>query len=382
MKGTFYFNSARLGKTELGYLSLDDARRIAANGHEIGSHTVDHLHLPELETDEATRQMCNDRAALWGLGFPVTSLAYPFGEHTSTTMTIARNCNFNSARSINDQPWTRSDSTTTFSPYSIHAYGQLTPQTALNDLKSAVLNAEATGGWAVFVTHRICSSVTDPTCTASNATDPALLDQFFAWLAPRVASETTVVKTVNAVVGGAALPAVQGPASPPVFQGNMLRNAGFEKDTIVTGEPDCWPIVNTDHSTASVKKTTDAHSGTYALEMDVSVTGNTRPHVAVQKDLGMCAPSVVPGATYAVAAWIKSTVDTQFLFYYRDKVGFWNMLSAKDAIGPVVSATPSAYTYNSWTFKAPADATAVSVGVGTTVPGTVKIDDISMRATP
>ncbi len=57
------------------------------NGNEIGSHTVLHEALPQVDNDEAIQEICQDRYALMNppglpagsLG-PITSLAYPDGE--------------------------------------------------------------------------------------------------------------------------------------------------------------------------------------------------------------------------------------------------------------------------------------------------------------
>ena len=50
---------------------------IAGMGHEIGGHSVTHPDLTTLPSDEAKRQICDDRVNLTNWGFRVTSLAYP-----------------------------------------------------------------------------------------------------------------------------------------------------------------------------------------------------------------------------------------------------------------------------------------------------------------
>src|SRR5450759_3778017 len=73
--------------------------RMAA-GNEIGGHTVDHSDLTALTSDDATRQVCNDRVALNNMGFTVKSFAYPFGAYNSSIETIVKNCGYNSGRII------------------------------------------------------------------------------------------------------------------------------------------------------------------------------------------------------------------------------------------------------------------------------------------
>jgi len=62
-------------------LSWDDLAALAAAGWEIGSHTLSHAHLPELDGTALERELRGSRAAIEdALGRPCRSLAYPFGE--------------------------------------------------------------------------------------------------------------------------------------------------------------------------------------------------------------------------------------------------------------------------------------------------------------
>ena len=76
MHATYYTVSGFVGLP--GSLTLSDLRGLAADGNEIGGHSVNHPDLTTLTTDEATRQVCNDRVNLANWGFTVTSFAYPF----------------------------------------------------------------------------------------------------------------------------------------------------------------------------------------------------------------------------------------------------------------------------------------------------------------
>lgn len=50
-------------------------------GHEIGAHTVDHVHLPAIDADEAFRQIRDSRLQLEDMaGKEVRSFAYPYGD--------------------------------------------------------------------------------------------------------------------------------------------------------------------------------------------------------------------------------------------------------------------------------------------------------------
>ena len=64
---------------------------IYQDGNEIGSHSVLHEALPQVDTDEAIQEICQDRydlmnppgLAVGSLG-PITSFAYPDGEGVAT----------------------------------------------------------------------------------------------------------------------------------------------------------------------------------------------------------------------------------------------------------------------------------------------------------
>ena len=69
MHVTFYVNSGRVNLAS--FMSQGQLLSIQQQGHEIAGHTVSHADLPTLDPDEETRQICNDRVALLGLGFNV-----------------------------------------------------------------------------------------------------------------------------------------------------------------------------------------------------------------------------------------------------------------------------------------------------------------------
>lgn len=72
-------------------MSREEVLELSAQGMEIGSHTVDHPHLPELSFQDARQQLHASRSFLEDLlGKPVTSLAYPFGAFNQQTICAAR----------------------------------------------------------------------------------------------------------------------------------------------------------------------------------------------------------------------------------------------------------------------------------------------------
>ncbi|MFI5429884.1 polysaccharide deacetylase family protein [Aeromicrobium sp. UC242_57] len=83
MPGTFYVNSGSIGQS--GFLTRAQLDALAADGHEIGGHTLNHTDLTTLPNDEAKRQICLDRANLIDWGFAPRSFAFPFAM-TSTAI--------------------------------------------------------------------------------------------------------------------------------------------------------------------------------------------------------------------------------------------------------------------------------------------------------
>ncbi len=91
----FYINSSRPGKSR--FMSWDQLHQLAADGNEIGGHTIDHVNLPSLGPDDQKREICNDRADLLAHNFQVTDFAFPFGSHDAASEAVAQECGYNSA---------------------------------------------------------------------------------------------------------------------------------------------------------------------------------------------------------------------------------------------------------------------------------------------
>jgi peptidoglycan/xylan/chitin deacetylase (PgdA/CDA1 family) len=96
MPSTFYVNSPRLDNP--GYMALTDVQKLAQEGHEIGAHTLHHLHATELDGPTQTTEMCDDLTALLAHGFLIHTMAYPFGDENPSARSVARACPFAGAR--------------------------------------------------------------------------------------------------------------------------------------------------------------------------------------------------------------------------------------------------------------------------------------------
>jgi peptidoglycan/xylan/chitin deacetylase (PgdA/CDA1 family) len=79
-------------------MTVAEMREWAAAGNEVGSHTLDHVHLPQLGPDEARRQMEASRRELEdALGGAVTAFCYPYGEYNEALMGFARDAGYDNA---------------------------------------------------------------------------------------------------------------------------------------------------------------------------------------------------------------------------------------------------------------------------------------------
>jgi peptidoglycan/xylan/chitin deacetylase (PgdA/CDA1 family) len=209
MNATFYVNSNTIGSD--GYLSWAQVGALNADGHEIAGHTLDHPNLTAVTSEEARRQICDDRADLLNRGFIVPSFAYPFGEYDSTVKTIVRDCGYASGRgAFGLRNLTATNDTR---PYAekippVDRYAILTPccigsDTPLETLQNYITQAENNGGgWVPLVLHQICDNCGD---TPAPSMKPTTLAALLDWLQPR-ASRGTIVRTVNQVISGDSQP--------------------------------------------------------------------------------------------------------------------------------------------------------------------------------
>ncbi|GAA2524509.1 polysaccharide deacetylase family protein [Pilimelia columellifera] len=380
-RGTFYVNSGRIGATN--FLTQEDLEEMDATGHEIGGHTVDHADLPTLSPDDQRRSICNDRADLIARGFPVTSLAYPFGDATATTEQIAQECGYHSARGVGGLrtatachgcPW--SESVPPAKKFLTRATASVKNTTTLDDLKAYVTNAESNGGgWVQFVIHHVCEA----DCGGVYTMKPDLLDDFMTWLAPR-ADDNTVVKTVHEVMGGEVKPAVPGPPL-PMAPGNLVLNPSLE--SFGAGYvPSCFQLGGFGTNTFSWSRTTDAHSGSFAEQLTINGYTSGDRKLVIAQNSATCAPKATPGTAYRLGVWYKGSwgpaTSVRLVAYYRAG-GVWKYWRT----GPVLP-TGAGWTKmpDYVTPAAPAGADAVSFGLAMTGNGTLITDDYAVSEAP
>lgn len=201
MSGTFYVNSGYLNFP--GYLSVDQLRDISRNRNEIGGASLYGNDLAKLSVGAAQRQVCDDRATLAQLGFQVTSFAYPYGNETAPwAKATVRDCGYNSARAVAGLYGSVTDCSScphanTLPPEDDFRIKTAPSRTHLAPLEKLVTMAENSGGgWLPLVFTNVCVCIG----AKGGSITPGDFSAFVEWLAQR--PNTTVVRTVDEVIGG------------------------------------------------------------------------------------------------------------------------------------------------------------------------------------
>jgi peptidoglycan/xylan/chitin deacetylase (PgdA/CDA1 family) len=202
MHGTFYLNSAQVCTSNCGgewNMSWAQVEALAADGNEIGGHTLEHVDLTSnaISAAEKRRQICEDHDNLAARGFDPVSFAYPFGHSDGASESLVEECGYASGRDAGDAP-AGGETIPPLDPYRVRTPDQPSGELTLAFLQSVVTQSEnAGGGWLQLTFHGMCETAAG--CGegwVKPATFAALLD----WLEPRE-TDGTVVQTVREVMG-------------------------------------------------------------------------------------------------------------------------------------------------------------------------------------
>jgi peptidoglycan/xylan/chitin deacetylase (PgdA/CDA1 family) len=86
-------------------MTAEDVRRTADAGVEIGSHSLQHIRLPEATDDELTRQVGSSRQILAGItGREVTGFCYPYGGVGEREVRAVRAAGYDYACAVHASP--------------------------------------------------------------------------------------------------------------------------------------------------------------------------------------------------------------------------------------------------------------------------------------
>ena len=101
-KATFYVVCNYIGKKP-GYMNWNEIETLHREGHDIGSHSMDHVRLDKLPKKNIEYQVGESKICLQKHGINVTSFAYPFdgGSNDKTVVDIVAKY-YDLARSGND----------------------------------------------------------------------------------------------------------------------------------------------------------------------------------------------------------------------------------------------------------------------------------------
>ena len=200
LPATFYIITGAVGAP--GYVTRSDLRQLAADGNEIGGHTVSHLRLTALSTGEARRQVCDSRSILARWGYRAVSFAYPGGADSPRTEAIVRGCGYTSARGVvglrapGCPGCARTEGIPPPNPMALRTAGEVDSSWSLDDLERTVIAAERQGGWLPLVFHHVCGG----SHCGGLAVRATMLETFARWLASRQRLGTAV-QTVGQVMG-------------------------------------------------------------------------------------------------------------------------------------------------------------------------------------
>ena len=383
MDATFFVNSSVIGSNPF-YMTWDQLHGLVSDGSEIAGHTMYHADLTASDPDESARQVCYDRNNLLDHGFDVRNFAYPYGAYNNATKAMVQACGYSAARGTESFQGlcaplcSESDPPADMYATRVAGYGP----DGLANLQARVTDAERNGGgWVQLLFHGLCTSC------GVNGTDPATFNSFLNWLQPRGANGATVVRTVQQVLQNPALPRAQNPPLPPAPGAtNTLRNSDLEQDSNNDGVPDCYRPNAFGNQTATWTRTHDAHSGSNWAE---NVTSDPLTYVDGASilnrwdDLGYCTPTVLPGHSYTLSAWYKSTAPVKFSTNLRDSAfsspfPFW-MESTSPPLGVPPFPASADWALATWTTpEVPVGATGLLFGLMLPSAGSLTVDDISI----
>jgi peptidoglycan/xylan/chitin deacetylase (PgdA/CDA1 family) len=153
LKSTNYLISRYIIDNYLTYLTPAQALQLQSWGHEVGSHTRNHPHLPTLSEALITSEISGSRTDLLGIGFnSIDSFAYPYGEYNDLTDAIIKSTGYLAARTVDDG-YNYKDS----NKYLLKSkLVEIT--TSVAEVKSWIDTAVADKTWLILVFHEVDSS--------------------------------------------------------------------------------------------------------------------------------------------------------------------------------------------------------------------------------
>ncbi len=178
----------------------------------------------------------------------------------------------------------------------------------------------------------------------------------------------TALLAVLGLTGGLLLTAPQ-----PASAANLIKNPGFE--TAGTDDmPYCWKKSGWGDNDFTFTTTTDAHSGTKAMKVELTrrAEGDRK---ALITESAECAPVVTPGKQYDLGLWYKSTTpDASITLFRHDATAGWQYWTDLKTLEMAAGWTEATVR----TPEVPAGTDRIAWGVSVYGTGSVTTDDYTM----
>ena len=390
LPATFYIITGAVGTP--GYVTRADLRQLAAQGNEIGGHTVSHLRLTALSAAEARRQVCASRSILARWGYRAASFAYPGGAVSPRTQAIVRGCGYTSARGVvglrapGCPGCALTESIPPRNPMAVRTAGEVDSSWTLRGLERTVTAAERQGGWLplVFSASRIrrqpvrgpYRALRDARLVRAVAGPQAAAGHGGPHRGPgdrRPGARHAGRRQRQAAPHGVVNPSLESDASSGAVSPSLETTSASAAST-----PRCWMEGGYGQNTVRWQRTTGSHGGRWAEQLTVTGYHSGDAKLLPQFDLGQCSLPVRPGRSYTLGSWYQSTARTQYSVYYRTWTGRWVYWTSS----PYFPASRG-WAQARWTTPpVPAGASGLSFGLAMFSGGSLTTDSYSFTATP
>lgn len=146
--GTSYVTTGFIGQN--GYMNWNQVKRLQnERGWEIGSHSVTHPLMTEIDSTQLEKEMRQSKQMLETRGLRVNSFASPYGDYNNAVMAAAARY-YQNHRGFHDQG-------NNYWPYSDYLLQvrQVQQGISVNQVKQYINEAKANGTWLILVFHDI-----------------------------------------------------------------------------------------------------------------------------------------------------------------------------------------------------------------------------------
>lgn len=139
------------------YMSIDQIKSMQANGHEVGSHTIDHLDLTQLDEAILTKQLKESKDVLTKNFGPIKDFTSPYGAYNAHTLDSISKY-YRTQKNAEGDPAAHEleaiNIGSTFNPLNVVSFS-VRETTTLDELVKLINAAKKHNGWLVLTYHQI-----------------------------------------------------------------------------------------------------------------------------------------------------------------------------------------------------------------------------------